>query len=68
MKTTIFAENFLKVFKIRSNDGPKYHVFSIPKIIFLEVSTKKVIFGSDRIRFKEGNNLLLRNSKSGIVF
>ena len=40
MKTTIFAENFLKVFKIRSNDGPKYHVFSIPKIIFLEVSTK----------------------------
>ena len=41
MKTTIFGENFLKVFKIRSNDGPKYHVFSIPKIIFLEVSTKK---------------------------
>ena len=39
MKTTIFGENFLKVFKIRS----KHHffdVFTIPIIIFLEVSTK----------------------------
>ena len=52
MKTTIFAENFLKVFKIRS----KHHffdVFTIPKIIFLEVSTKKSLFGDESGSRKE---------------
>ena len=66
MKTTIFGENFLKVFKIRSNDeNIIFDVFSIPKIIFLEVSTKSFW---KRPTGSRKEIIFLRNSKSGIMF